>query len=262
MPRFAANLSMMFNELPFLDRFDAAAQAGFAAVEYLFPYEHPPEAIADRLRRNGLTQALFNLPPGNWAAGERGLAALADRFDELRDGVATALTYAAVTGVKRVHLMAGNADRRDAKALAAYRKAVAWTAESVGAAGLDLLLEPINSRNMPGYFLNDFAFAESLIRELGLQNLKLQFDIYHRQIIHGDVTMAMRAMFPVIGHVQVASIPSRHEPDGEELNYPFLFEELDRLGYDGFVGCEYIPRVGTVAGLGWFAPYARSGGRS
>ena len=159
MPRFAANLSMMFNEVPFLDRFDAAAQAGFAAVEYLFPYEHPPEAIADRLKRNNLTQALFNLPPGNWSAGERGIAALSDRFDELRDGVATALTYAAATGVKRVHLMAGNADRNDPKALAAYRKAVAWTAEQVGAAGLDLLLEPINGRNMPGYFLNDFAFT-------------------------------------------------------------------------------------------------------
>ena len=262
MPRFAANLSMMFNELPFLDRFDAAAQAGFAAVEYLFPYEHPPEAIADRLKHNGLTQALFNLPPGNWAAGERGLAALPDRFDELCDGVATALTYAAATGVKRVHLMAGNADRNDPKALAAYRKAVAWTAERVATVGLDLLLEPINGRNMPGYFLNDFAFTESLIGDLGLPNLKMQFDIYHRQIIHGDVTMAMRAMFPVIGHIQIASIPSRHEPDAEELNYPFLYEELDRLGYDGFIGCEYIPRAGTVAGLGWFAPYARSGGRS
>ena len=180
----------------------------------------------------------------------------------MRDGVATALTYAAATGVKRVHLMAGNADRNDPKALAAYRKAVAWTAEQVGAAGLDLLLEPINGRNMPGYFLNDFAFTESLIRDLGLPNLKMQFDIYHRQIIHGDVTMAMRAMFPIIGHVQIASIPSRHEPDGEELSYPFLFAELDRLGYDGFIGCEYIPRAGTVAGLGWFAPYARSGGRS
>ena len=262
MPRFAANLSMMFNEVPFLDRFDAAAQAGFAAVEYLFPYEHPPEAIAERLKRNNLTQALFNLPPGNWAAGERGVAALPDRFGELQEGVMTALTYAAATGVKRVHLMAGNADRNDPKAFAAYRKAVAWAAEQVGAAGLDLLLEPINGRNMPGYFLNDFAFTESLIRGLGLPNLKMQFDIYHRQIIHGDVTMAMRAMFPVIGHIQIASIPSRHEPDAEELNYPFLYAELDRLGYDGFIGCEYIPRAGTVAGLGWFAPYARSGGRS
>jgi 2-dehydrotetronate isomerase len=256
MPRFAANLSMMFTEWSFLDRFDAAAQAGFTAVEYLFPYEHPPETIADRLARNGLTQALFNLPPGDWAAGERGLAALPDRFDELRASVDTALRYAAATKVRRLHLMAGNADRRDPQALGAYRKSVAHAAERAGAAGLDLLLEPINSRNMPGYFLNDFAFAENLIRELAAPNLKLQFDIYHRQILHGDVTMALRASFPMIGHVQIASIPSRHEPDGEELSYPFLFAELDRIGYDGYVGCEYIPRAGTLQGLTWFAPFA------
>lgn len=256
MPHFAANLSMMFTEWPFLDRFAAAAQAGFTAVEYLFPYEHPPEAIADRLARNGLTQALFNLPPGDWAAGERGLAALPDRFDELRDSVGTALRYAAATNVRRLHLMAGNADRHDPRALAAYRKSVAFAAERVGEAGLELLLEPINSRNMPGYFLNDFAFAETLIRELALPNLKLQFDIYHRQIIHGDVVMALRATLPLIGHVQVASVPSRHEPDGEELNYSFVFAELDRIGYGGYVGCEYIPRAGTLQGLGWFAPFA------
>jgi hydroxypyruvate isomerase len=269
MPRFAANLTMMFTECPFLDRFDAAAQAGFTAVEYLFPYDHAPDAIAGRLRSQGLTQALFNLPPGDWAAGERGLAALPDRFDELRNGVETALTYAAATGVKRVHLMAGLADRRDANAVAAYRKAVTWVAERVARDGLDLLLEPINSRNMPGYFLNDFAFAENLISDLALPNVKLQFDIYHRQIMHGDVTMALRALLPVIGHIQIASVPSRHEPAGEELNYPFLFEELDRIGYDGFVGCEYIPRAGTLDGLEWFALYAvapnkqnRSGSRS
>ena len=233
MPRFAANLTMMFTELPFLDRFDAAADAGFTAVEYLFPYEHAPEAIGERLTRNHLTQALFNLPPGDWAAGERGLAALLERFDELRDGLKTALPYVTATGVKRVHLMAGLADRENAAAVAAYRRAVRWTAETLADAGVDLVLEPINSRNMPGYFLNDFAYAEQLIRELALPNLKLQFDIYHRQIIHGDVTMALRAMMPMIGHIQIASVPSRHEPSGEELNYPFLFEELDRLGYDG-----------------------------
>jgi 2-dehydrotetronate isomerase len=269
MPRFAANLTMMFTEWPFLDRFDAAAEAGFTAVEYLFPYEHARDAIAERLRRNGLTQALFNLPPGDWAAGERGLAALPDRFDELRNGVDKALNYAAATGAKRLHLMAGLADRRDANAIAAYRRAVAWAAERVARDGLDLLLEPINSRNMPGYFLNDFAFAESLIGDLALPNLKLQFDIYHRQIMHGDVAMALRAALPIVGHIQIASIPSRHEPDGEELNYPFLFEELDRIGYAGFVGCEYNPRAGTLEGLAWFAPYAaqpskqnRSGARS
>jgi 2-dehydrotetronate isomerase len=257
MPRFAANLTMMFTELPFLDRFDAAAEAGFAAVEYLFPYEHAAEAIGERLTRNRLTQALFNLPPGDWAKGERGIAALPGRFDEVRENLKLALPYIAATGVKRVHLMAGLADRNDADAAAAFRKAVLWTAEQLTEAGVDLLLEPINGRNMPGYFPNDFAYAEQLIGELALPNLKLQFDIYHRQILHGDVTMGLRKMLPMIGHIQIASVPSRHEPADEELNYPFLFEELDRLGYQGFVGCEYNPRSGTREGLGWFAPYAR-----
>jgi hydroxypyruvate isomerase len=256
MPRFAANLSMMFNEWPFLDRFDAAADAGFTAVEYLFPYEHAPEAVGERLSRRGLTQALFNLPPGDWVAGERGLAALPGRFDELKDGVRRALIYAGATGVKRLHLMSGLADRNDPAARDAYRRSVEWTAGALAQHGLDLVLEPINGRNMPGYFLNDFAFAAALIRELALPNLKLQFDIYHRQILHGDVTMALRALMPITGHVQIASVPSRAEPAGEELNFPFLFAELDALGYEGFVGCEYIPRQGTLNGLGWFAPYA------
>src|SRR5712692_7604463 len=200
MPRFAANLSMMFNEVPFLDRFDAAAKAGFTAVEFLFPYDHPAEAVGERLRRNGLTQALFNLPPGNWDAGEKGFAALPH--------------------------------------------------------GFDVVIEPINPRNVPGYFLDDFAFARDLIVELKIPNLKLQFDIYHCQSIHGHVTMHLREMMPIVSHTQVASSPSRNEPDGEELNYPFLFGELDRLGYSGFVGCEYNPRGRTTDGLGWFKPYA------
>jgi len=173
MPRFAANLSLMFNEVPFLDRFEAAARAGFDAVEFLFPYEHPPAAIAERLRANGLTQALFNLPPGDFAKGERGVAAFPERFDELRAGVDTALRYAEATGVARLHLMAGLADPNDPRAAEAYRRAVAWTAERLGAAGLDLVLEPINGRNMPGYFLNDFGRAADLIRALALPNLKL-----------------------------------------------------------------------------------------
>jgi hydroxypyruvate isomerase len=258
MPRFAANLSMMFTEHAFLDRFDAAAEAGFEAVEYLFPYEHDPEAIAERLSRNRLTQALFNMPPGDWAAGERGFASLPERFEDVRGGVETALVYAKATGVKRLHLMAGLSDRGDPAKREAYRRAVRHAAERLGPEGIDVLLEPINGRNMPGYFLNDFAWTVALIAELGLPNVKLQFDIYHRQILHGDVTMALRALLPVSGHVQIASVPSRHEPDGEELNYPFLFAELDRLGYAGFVGCEYNPRAGTREGLGWFSPYRRS----
>ena len=255
MPQFAANLSMMFTEWAFLDRFDAAAEAGFPAVEYLFPYAFAADAIAERLTRNGLTQALFNLPPGNWEAGERGLGCLPGRFGELQAGVAKALDYAQATGVERLHLMSGVGDPSDPATVAAYRKAVLWTAERLAEAGLDLVLEPINNRTMPGYFLNTFPFAENLIKELGMPNLKLQFDVFHRQILHGDMTMALRALMPITGHVQVAGVPSRHEPDGEELNYPFLFEELDRLGYAGFVGCEYNPRAGTLAGLGWYQQY-------
>ncbi|KQP34032.1 hydroxypyruvate isomerase [Methylobacterium sp. Leaf469] len=255
MPRFAANLTLMFTEVPFLDRFAAAAQAGFTAVECLFPYGHPPEAIAERLARHGLTLALFNLPPGDWDAGERGLAALADRFAELQAGVETALPYAAATGVARLHLMAGLADPRDPAARDAYRRAVAWTAERLARAGLDLVLEPINPRNMPGYFLADFGAAADLIRDLALPNLRLQFDLYHCQILHGDVTTRLRALLPLVGHVQTASVPARNEPGTGEMNDAFLFAELDRLGYAGFVGCEYNPAAGTEAGLGWFTPY-------
>src|SRR5258707_4438362 len=231
MPRFAANLSMMFNEVPFLERFDAAADAGFTAVEFLFPHEHPAEKVGERLHRNGLTQALFNLPPGNWDAGEKAFAALPDRFADLQQSLRTALPYAQATGVKRLHLMAGIARRTDPEPVAAFHKSVVWAAEFLQPHGLDVVIEPINARNVPGYFLNDFGFARDLIVELGIPNLKLQFDIYHCQIIHGDVTMRLREMMPITGHIQIASIPSRNEPDGEELNYPFLFAELDRLGY-------------------------------
>jgi hydroxypyruvate isomerase len=255
MPRFAANLTMMFTEVPFLDRFARAAKAGFTAVEYLFPYAHPADEVGRRLRDNGLTQALFNLPPGDWDAGEKGFAALPERFEDLKASLVTALPYAQATGVKRVHLMAGIAERSDVRAVEAFYKSVAWAAEFFAPHGLDIVLEPINPRNVPGYFLNDFGFARDLIRELKLPNLKLQFDIYHCQIIHGDVTMRLREMIDITGHVQIASIPSRNEPDGEELNYPFLFAELDRLGYGGFVGCEYNPRGRTEDGLAWFAPY-------
>jgi 2-dehydrotetronate isomerase len=256
MPRFAANLTMMFNEVPFLDRFEEAAKAGFTAVEFLFPYQYPAKEVGDRLHRNGLTQALFNLPPGDWEAGEKGFAALLDRFVDLQESLRTALPYAQATGVKRLHLMAGLADRHDPKAVAAFHKSVVWTAEFLQPHGLDVVIEPINPRNVPGYFLNDFAFARDLINALQIPNLKLQFDIYHCQIIHGDVTMRLREMMPITGHIQIASIPSRNEPDGEELNYPFLFAELDRLGYRGFVGCEYNPRGKTTDGLAWFKPYA------
>ena len=257
MPVFAANLTMMFNEWPFLDRFDAAAEAGFSAVEYLFPYDFKPEDIQERLLRNGLTQALFNMPPGDWAGGERGLASLSGRFGDVADGVTRALVYAEATGVKNIHLMAGLSDRNDPQAWANYRRSVEHAAHRFAEKDLNLLLEPINGRNMPGYFLNDFPAAERIIGEFGLAHVKLQFDIYHCQIIHGDVTTCLRRLLPITGHVQIASVPSRQEPDGEELNYPFLFSELDRLGYTGYVGCEYNPRGRTTDGLGWFEPYKR-----
>jgi len=262
MPKLAANLSWIYQEVLFLQRFGAAAANGFKAVEVLFPYEAPAADIAGELKKHKLTQALFNLPPGDWAAGEKGFASLPERFDDLKQSLHTALPYAKATGVKRVHLMAGIADRNDPKAVAAFRKSVAVAAEFFAPHGLDVVIEPINPRNVPGYFLNDFGFARDLINELKIPNLKLQFDIYHCQIIHGDVTMRLREMMPVIGHIQIASIPSRNEPDGEELNYPFLFAELDRLGYGGFVGCEYNPRGKTTDGLGWFKPYANKGTRA
>lgn len=255
MPRFAANLSLMFTEWAFPDRFKAAADAGFEAVEYLFPYAYEPEDIARWLSENGLTQALFNCPPGDWEAGERGFAALPGREAEFRASLDVALRYAEATGVPRLHLMSGIGPVTP-EAEAAFRAAVIHAADRFGEHGIDVLIEPINPRNIPGYFLNDFNRAAALIAELNRPNVKLQFDIYHRQIVHGDVTMALRAMMPVIGHIQVASVPGRHEPDGEELNYPFLFAELDRLGYSGFIGCEYNPRGATTDGLGWFAPYA------
>jgi hydroxypyruvate isomerase len=255
MPRFAANLTMMFSEVGFLDRFSAAADAGFDAVEYLFPYAFDAGEIAEHLATFGLTQALFNLPPGNWEAGDRGLAALPGRQDEFRASVATALRYAAATKVGRLHVMSGIADRSDAAAQKTYRESLRYLCDAAGAAGLDVLIEPINPRDMPGFFLNDFNFSADLIAELGLPNLKLQFDIYHRQVLHGDVLTGLRKLLPIIGHVQIAAVPLRHEPGTGELDDFRVLRELDALGYTGFVGCEYRPAGETVAGLGWLQAY-------
>lgn len=255
MPRFAANLSMMFNEVDFLDRFAAAADAGFHGVEFLFPYAFAPDDVGKRLHDQKLTQALFNLPPGDFDKGERGIASLPERAAEFTAGLTKALAYAKSTGVKQVHMMAGLSDRSDPKHQARYRDALKEASDVLGAAGLDVLIEPINGRDMPGYFLNSFGYAEQLIAELGRPNIKLQFDIYHRQIMHGDVTKALAAMMPIVAHVQTASVPMRHEPGTGELDDNFVFATLDRLGYAGWVGCEYRPRAATVAGLGWFAPF-------
>jgi 2-dehydrotetronate isomerase len=251
MPKFAANLSMMFTEWEFLDRFGAAADAGFKAVEFLFPYAFPAEVIANRLYRHGLSQALFNLPPGNWDAGERGLASNPDRVLDFRRSVETALPYAEATGVKRLHMMSGHGHRDDSRALETYKDAIRFACELVEPLGVDILIEPINGRDMPGYFLNDFGFAVDLIGDMSLTNLKLQYDIYHRQILHGDVLKSLEALLPLIGHVQVASVPKRNEPGTGELNDARIFGHLDALKYDGYVGCEYRPAAGTLDGLGW-----------
>lgn len=255
MPRFAANLTMMFTEVTLAERFAAAARAGFSAVECLFPYALAPEVIAAELSANSLSLALFNLPPGDWEAGERGISALEGREAEFSAGLDQALHYARGTGAKRVHLMAGIADRRDPAALARYIAAIRQAAGVFAPFGIDVLIEPLNQRDVPGYLLDDYDFSADLVRDLALANIKLQFDIYHCQILHGDVTTRLRAMLPLIGHIQVASIPMRNEPGSGELNDTFLFAELDRLGYTGYVGCEYRPRAGTEAGLTWFAPY-------
>lgn len=251
MPRFAANLSLMFNEHAFLDRFEAAAAAGFRAVEFLFPYEHAPEEIAGRLTAHGLELALFNLPPGDWAKGERGVAVRLGDNPEFRATVDLALGYAAATGCRRLHMMAGLADPEDGIAAARYRDALLFASDRAGAAGRTILIEPLNGRDMPGYFLNDFSRAADLIAELGRANIRLQYDLYHRQILHGDVLKSLEALMPVIGHVQTASVPGRNEPGTGELDDFRVFAALDRLGYDGYVGCEYRPAAGTVEGLGW-----------
>jgi hydroxypyruvate isomerase len=246
---------MMFNEWEFLDRFAAAADAGFHAVEFLFPYAFAPEDIANRLQRHGLTQALFNLPAGDWNAGERGLAALPHRAAEFDASVATALPYVAATGVKRVHVMSGNAQASEPIASEAYQRSIRYAAERMGERGVEVVIEPINTRDMPEFFLNDFALALDIIRAIGAPNLKLQYDIYHRQILHGDVMKSLEALLPLIGHIQVASVPARNEPGTGELDDDRIFRHLDAIGYSGFVGCEYRPAGKTLDGLGWLAPW-------
>lgn len=255
MPKFAANLSMMFNEHSFLDRFQAAADAGFAAVEYLFPYDFPAETVAEVLTMAGLQQALFNMPPGDWAAGERGLASLPERRDDFIAALNKAIHYGKIIQTPILHMMAGIADHADAPASASYKDALKIAADKTGEAGIGLVIEPINKRDMPGYFLNDFDRACELISALDMPHVKLQFDIYHRQILHGDVIMALRNMIPLIGHVQIASVPLRNEPNSGELNDSRIFSELDALGYQGYIGCEYRPASETVLGLSWFDAY-------
>lgn len=263
MPRFAANLSMMYVEHEFLDRFDAAAKDGFSAVEYLFPYAFPAAELAGRLEAHGLRQVLFNAPPGNWDGGERGLASLPGREDEFRRGFAEqALPYASQLKCPRIHVMAGllpsGADRSIHQQT--YLRNLEWAAREAAAAGIDVLIEPINTRDIPGFFLNRQDHAHQVVAAVGAPNLKVQMDLYHCQIVEGDLAMKIRQYLPTgrIGHLQIAGVPDRHEPDLGEVNHPYLFGLLDELGYSGWIGCEYRPRDGTTAGLRWFDPYRGS----
>jgi hydroxypyruvate isomerase len=253
MPRFCANLGFLFTELPFLDRFAAAAKAGFTGVEYMSPYEQDPREIARQLADLRLTQVLFNLPVGDWAAGERGLAILAGRTQEFRDGLAKALDTAAVLGCERLNCLAGiappGADR--AALEAAFLDNLAFAADAAGKQGVRLLIEPINSRDMPGFFLNRTDQALSLIDRVKSDNLYLQADVYHMQIMEGDLARRLEAALPRIAHIQIADNPGRHEPGTGEINFPFLLSLLDRRGYGGWVGCEYQPMTTTEAGLRW-----------
>ena len=264
MPRFAANLSMLYNEHPFLDRFAAAAADGFTAVEYLFPYDFTAPELARQLADHGLQQVLFNAPPGDWNAGERGLACLPGRQAEFRAGLQRALDYAHTLNCPRIHVMAGlvprGADRAELQR--AYEDNLAWAAQQAQAAGRTLLIEPINPRDIPGFFLNRQDEAHRIVQAIGSAHLKVQMDLYHCQIVEGDVAMKLRQYLPTgrVGHIQIAGVPQRHEPDLGELHHPYLFEVIDEVsaacGWDGWVGCEYRPARGTAPGatsqgLGW-----------
>ena len=287
MPRFAANLSMMYTEVPFLDRFEAAARDGFKAVEFLFPYEYPATELAARLRGNGLSQVLFNAPPGGtdrasidlaWQNNTRGTAIFQDRQAEFRAGFELALRYADALDCPRIHAMAGltpEAHRlpatgpmslatssdlasRPSPLRDTYVSNLRWAAEQARTSGRDVLIEPINTRDIPYFFLNRQAQAHAIIEEVGVSNLKVQMDLYHCQIVEGDVDSKIRAYLPTgrVGHFQIAGVPQRHEPDLGELHYPHLFQVIDEVsadcGWQGWIGCEYRPAAGTSAGLHWF----------
>lgn len=262
MLRFAANLSFLYPDRPFLDRFAAAAADGFEAVEFLFPYEIPAAELARRLKDNGLRQVLFNVSPGDWAAGERGLAARARDVPRFRSAFEQALAYANELSCPRLHVMSGLQDVSDvAGQRALYTDNLAWAAERAAPQGVDLLVEAINPRDMPGYLVSRQQDAHDIARASGALNVKVQLDLYHCQIVEGDLTMRLRSDLPGgrVGHVQIAGVPARQEPDAGELNLTHLLDEIEASGYDGHIGCEYRPRGDTRAGLEWLRRYrARS----
>jgi hydroxypyruvate isomerase len=253
MPRFAANLTMLFNEVPFLDRFERAARSGFGSVEFLFPYAWPAAEVAARLKGNRLSLVLHNLPAGDWDAGERGIACLPDRVDEFRAGVAKAIEYATVLGTPQLNCLAGKAPAgaNDELLRKTFVGNLKYAAAELKKAKLKLLIEPINTYDIPGFHLNRTAQAISIMDEVGSDNLFLQYDIYHAQRMEGELAATLTKHIGRIAHVQVADNPGRNEPGSGEIHYAFLFAQLDKLGYPGFVGCEYKPATTTEAGLGW-----------
>jgi hydroxypyruvate isomerase len=253
MPRFAANLSMLFTEVPFLDRFALAARAGFEAVECQFPYDFAPADIKARLDAHGLQMVLHNLPAGDWAAGDRGIACDPARKDEFRAGLARAIEFATALGVPQLNCLAGKAPPGvdDATVRATLIDNLREAAAALGQAGLKLLLEPINTHDIPGFYVSRSAQALAILDEVGADNAFLQYDIYHAQRMEGEIAATIERYLPRIGHIQIADNPGRHEPGTGELAWPFLFAHLDRIGYAGWVGCEYRPATTTLAGLGW-----------
>ena len=257
MPRFAANLTMLYNEVDFLERFAEAARDGFKAVEYLFPYGYEKEALAEQLERHGLAQVLHNLPAGDWAAGERGIAVLPDRVGEFQEGVGRAIDYATALGCQQLNCLAGitPAGVDPEKVRETLVENLRFAAEKLQAAGIRLLVEAINTRDIPGFYVCGTEQTLALIAATGSDNVALQYDIYHMQIMEGDLAPTIERHLGRIAHLQLADNPGRHEPGTGEINYPFLFDFIDRLGYRGWIGCEYKPRAGTREGLGWLKPY-------
>jgi hydroxypyruvate isomerase len=259
MPQFAANLTMLFNEHPFLDRFEAAAKAGFKAVEFLFPYAYPVAELQQRLKAHGLKLVLHNLPAGDWDAGDRGLACDPKRVDEFRAGVARGIEYGTALGVPHLNCLAGKAPAGvdDATLRSTFVANLRYAAAELKKARLNLLIEPINRFDIPGFYLNFTAQALSILDEVAADNAYVQYDIYHAQRMEGELANTMSAQLARIGHIQLADNPGRNEPGSGEINYAFLFKHLDRIGYKGWIGCEYKPAAGTEAGLGWIQALAR-----
>jgi hydroxypyruvate isomerase len=257
MPKFAANLTMLFGEMPFLDRFAAAKAAGFSGVEYLFPYDFDKAELREKLDEHGLTQVLHNLPAGNWVAGERGIAIMPDRVDEFRDGVIRAIDYAKALDCRQLNCLVGilpnDADAFDTNETLVNN--LRFAADALARERIKLLIEPINTIDIPGFYLNRTEQALQIISDVRSSNLFVQYDIYHMQIMEGDLARTLQKHLARIAHVQLADNPGRNEPGTGEINYPFLFKHLDAIGYRGWIGCEYKPRTTTVEGLGWHAAH-------